>query len=386
MRWLRHHLRLRTLADCFNTRPDNFLLVRFVAAVMVMFGHSYALCGMPNHGDFIARAGWGDGVYTGSLAVFVFFVISGLLVTGSYFHRAHLEEFLKSRALRILPAYAACMIGCAIVVGAIFTNLPLTAYWLDPATYNYIYVNMQFGYHLEWNLPGVFVHNFYPNAVNGAIWTLPAEVRMYTWVAILGALAVLRRRWLANTVFVALLLLGIFAPDYLPLVPAAQFVRLAGFFLLGAFCFINRDWIRIGTLPLVGFVLLAVIAHHTRFSAYALGLAITYATLWFAYIPNFHFFNRFGDYSYGIYLWGFPIQQSVSASIGAATHPWVNFAISLPIVIVLAMISWHLIEKPALRLKRRNPRLKSAPTRQNSSSSAEPDASGVAQIAADRPL
>ncbi|MEO8802687.1 MAG: acyltransferase [Rudaea sp.] len=351
----RSFLRLRTLADCFDSRADNFLLLRFVAAVMVMFGHSYAFTGLPNQGDFIARAGWGNGVYTGSIAVDVFFVISGLLVTGSYLRRAQLEEFLKSRALRILPAYAACMVGCAIVLGAIFSTLPLSAYWTDRATYEYIYVNMQFGYQLIWNLPGVFVHNFYPNAVNGAIWTLPAEARMYCWVAILGALAVLRRRWLANTVFAVLLLLGLFAPDYVPLVPKDAFVRLAGFFLLGAFCFVNRDWVRIGTLPLLGLIVLAIGAHHTAFSPYALGLAIAYASLWFAYVPSFHFFNRFGDYSYGIYLWGFPIQQAVSASLGRPVHAWVNLTLSLPIVIALAVLSWHLIEKPALRLKQRVP-------------------------------
>ncbi len=354
--WLRGSLRSRTLADCFDARSDNFLLLRFIAAVMVMFGHSYGFAGLPNHGDFIARSAWGKGVYTGSLAVDVFFVVSGFLVTGSYLRRAHLEEFLKSRALRILPAYTACMIGCAFVLGAIFTSLSLPAYWTNAAIYDYVYVNMQFGVQLIWNLPGVFVHNFYPNAVNGSIWTLPAEVRMYVWVAILGALGVLRRRWFANAVFAGLLLLGLFAPDYLPLVPKPQFVRLAGFFLIGALCFVNRDWIRIGTIPLVGLVLLVIGTHHTSISACTLGLAIAYCSLWFVYVPNFHFFNRFGDYSYGIYLWGFPIQQAVSASLGRPVHAWVNFALSVPIVIALAALSWHLIEKPALNFKRRSSR------------------------------
>lgn len=341
----------RTLASVYEHGEDNFLLLRIIAAAFVMFGHSYGFSGKPNHGDFIARSGWGDGIYTGSVAVDIFFVVSGFLVTGSYLNRANLEVFLKSRVLRILPAYAACVILCALVLGAVFTTLPLREYWSAHATFHYIYVNMQFGTQLIWNLPGVFVHNFYPDAVNGSLWTLPAEVRMYVWVAILGTLGVLRRRWLANIIFALIFLLGILAPDYLPLVPTAAYLELAGSFLAGALCFVNRDWIPVHSAAMVALVLLAIVTHHTFLFPCTFGAALTYLSLWFAYVPNFHFFNRFGDYSYGLYLWGFPVQQSVSAVIGVPVHPWVNFSISFLITLGLAIASWHLLERPALRLK-----------------------------------
>jgi len=350
--WLSRALRGKSLAVAFDERSDNFLLLRFIAAVMVMYGHSYAFSGLPNHGDIIARSGWGRGIYSGSLAVDMFFVISGFLVTGSYLNRANLEVFLKSRALRIVPAYAACMLICAYVLGAVFTRLPLSTYWSSGDTFRYVYINVQFGTNLRWNLPGVFQHNFYPGAVDGSIWTLPAEVRMYAWVAILGALGILRRRWFANLVLFGLLLVGIFAPAHLPLVPKPVYLRLAAFFLSGAFCFVNRDWIPVSSVLMAILALLAVATHGTMLSTWTLGIALSYFCMWFAYVPNFHFFNRFGDYSYGIYLWGFPIQQAVSATIGKPVSPLHNLVTSLPIVILLAAVSWHFLEKPALRLKR----------------------------------
>ncbi|MDR3388649.1 MAG: acyltransferase [Rudaea sp.] len=346
-------LRLKTLADCLQQPQDNFLLLRFIAATAVIFGHSYALSGIPGARDFIARANMGSGIYTGSLAVDIFFVISGFLVTSSYVHRAQLEIFLKSRALRVLPAYAACMALTAYLLGAVYSDLPLWDYWTSPATGNYAIVNLQFGTDLLWNLPGVFVHNPYPAVVNGSIWTLPAEVRMYLWVAILGMLGVLRKRWLANCVFSTLFAVGLFRPDQLPLVPHPDFVRLAAFFLAGAFCYVNREWVPVNGWLLLVIFALALAVHRTATFPWALGALVTYASFWFAYCPNFHFFNRLGDYSYGLYLWGFPIGQAVAHWFGVPTRPLLIFVLSLPLTLFCAMLSWHIVEKPALSLKNR---------------------------------
>jgi peptidoglycan/LPS O-acetylase OafA/YrhL len=235
-----------------------------------------------------------------------------------------------------------------------FTILALPAYLLDPATRMYIWLNLKLGGDMQWNLPGVFVHNFYPDAVNGSLWTLPAEIRMYAWIATLGALGILHRRRLVNIVLVALFVFGVAAPEHLPLVIRPTHVPLAGMFLIGTFCFINRDQIPVGNLPMLALILVTAIAHKSFLFPYLFGLTVAYFCFWFAYVPNFHWFNRFGDYSYGLYLWGFPVQQAVSASIGKPVHPWVNLAVSLPITLALAVASWHLVEKPALRWKSRS--------------------------------
>lgn len=342
--------RWRTLAACYESGQDNFLLLRFIAAAAVIFGHSYHLSGIPNAGDFIERLRLGDGIYTGSLAVDVFFVVSGFLVTASYLHRANLETFLKSRALRLLPAYSVCMLLSAFVVGAIYTELPLSDYWASADTRGYVVVNMQFGSNLIWTLPGVFLHNPYQGVVNGSIWTLPSEVHMYLWVAAFGMLGVLRKRWLANCVFVALIVGGALLPEQLP---HPDFVRLSLYFLAGAFCYINRDWIPVSEWPLVALLLLAYFARGSSVFPWVFGCVVAYGSLWFAYRPDFLFFNRFGDYSYGLYLWGFPIEQAVMHWFNGPTRPILIFVISLPLALLCAMLSWHFVEKPALSLKKK---------------------------------
>ena len=363
----------RTIADAYDKGPDNFLLLRFIAAAMVLWGHSYAISGMPNKGDFIARANWGDGIYTGSIAVDMFFAISGFLVTASFVNRWNLEKFLKSRALRILPAYYACLVLSALVLGCMFTDMSLGAYLTSGGVRDYLVINPQFGADLHWELPGVFVHNPMPKIVNGSIWTLPSEVRMYILVAILGALGVFRARRRANILLICLIALGLTKIQGMPLVDTPATAHLAGMFVVGMLFWVNRSSIPLSTILLGALIGLSIVMHGTFLFPYTFGLTLTYFCFWFAYVPNLHFFNRFGDYSYGLYLWGFPIQQAVASVIGHATRPRTNFEISLPITLAIAVASWHLLEKPVLRLKSHfNPNapeaMNTAPTRSDQAS------------------
>ena len=186
-------LNFRNLSQCLQQPQDNFLLLRFIASALVIYGHSYAMAGSAGaQGDIIARNSWGPGVYTGSIAVDMFFVISGFLVTASYVRRDNIFAFIKSRSLRILPAYIACIFLSAFVLGALYTNLPLPDYWANPATRDYVITNLKFG-DLSWTLPGVFTDNPHKDIINGCLWTLPAEVRMYLYVAIFGLLGADRK-------------------------------------------------------------------------------------------------------------------------------------------------------------------------------------------------
>jgi peptidoglycan/LPS O-acetylase OafA/YrhL len=343
----------RTLASAYDHGQDNFLLLRFIAAAMVIVGHAYALSGIPGAADFVARAQLGNGLYTGSLAVDIFFVVSGFLVTGSYVRSGNLDTFVRSRALRVIPAYAICLFFCAFVIGPIYTEMSQSNYWASGSTYAYVITNLQFPNNQIWTLPGVFVHNGYPNVVNGSIWTLPAEVSMYLWVAALGMIGLFRKRWLANVALIALLIYGAYRPSGIQLINAiAEFARLAAFFLVGAFCFVNRHWIPISDWLLLALIVIAYFLYKTGVFPWVLGMVIAYGSLWFAYRPNLHFFNRFGDYSYGLYLWGFPVEQMVMHAFGAPTRPLWIFLVSFPLTLLCAIVSWHIVEKPALRLKR----------------------------------
>lgn len=341
--------RWRTLADDLAGGRDNFLLLRFIAASMVIYGHGPAITGGSGPPDLFVWLGWGS--YSGTIAVDLFFLVSGFLVTGSFLRRHDTIAFLWARALRIMPAYAVCVAVCACVLGALLTTLPAKEYFAAQQTRDYVFVNLSFD-HVIWQLPGVFTTNPHRDTINGSLWTLPAEVRMYVGLGFLGVLGILRRRWLCNVALLGIFIAGLREPiENLPLILVADNVRFAGLFALGVFCYVNRDWMpRHGGLAIAA-ALLAWALRNTPVYPQAFALAEAAFAFWFAYGVPWRGFNRFGDYSYGLYLWGFPMQQLVAHFVPDLV-PLANSLCGFVLALIVAIASWHFVEEPALLLKR----------------------------------
>lgn len=340
--------RFKTLADGLDSRQDNFLLLRFVAASMVIYGHGASVTGGKGLPELFTWLGWGT--YSGTLAVYMFFVVSGFMITGSYLRRQHLVDFLWARVLRIFPAYLFCLLICAFVLGAIYTSMPLDEYFHNREVAHYVTRNLELQTSMVWNLPGVFTNNPVRSTVNGAIWTLPAEFRMYLWVALVGVLAVLSRRWMCNLIIATLFGLGIAYPDKSMLMIPSIFLPLAAMFGFGAFCYVNRHHIPVGWPYVAALGLMAYLLHGTLFYPFVLGLALAQFCFAFAYCMPWHGFNRFGDYSYGIYLWGFPMQQVIAHHF-PSLPPMGNSALAFFPALALAVLSWHAVEKQAIKFK-----------------------------------
>jgi peptidoglycan/LPS O-acetylase OafA/YrhL len=344
-----------SLATCLASGRDNFLALRLIAASAVIFGHSYALAAIPGLHDFVAALNLGPGVYSGSLAVDVFFVTSGFLVAGSYIRRDRFWSFAKSRALRLLPAYIVCVSLTALVVGPMFSTLSVGDYYANTDTWLYIKENLKFlADKLRWELPGVFESNPLPRIVNGSLWTLPAEMQMYFWLGLLGLLGVLRHARLATAILLALLCSEAVVPGWSTSFLHVDFLRLAGLFITGTLFYINAERIPINSFILAGLIFACFLLRDATHYGHLLVLTTAYATFWLAYIPRLPFVWLRGDYSYGVYLWGYPCQQ-MAISLFGLTQPMSIFAISLPMALGLAALSWHYIENPALSLKRRRP-------------------------------
>jgi peptidoglycan/LPS O-acetylase OafA/YrhL len=218
------------------------------------------------------------------------------------------------------------------------------------STLAYILRNLKFDILLQWQLPGVFADNPKSNVVNGSIWTLPAEVRMYVLVATLGVIGTLSWRALFNVVAFGLLALGLLYPDQTPMSNPREYLRLAALFVADAFCYVNRDLIPLRGSLLLTLAWMAWMARNTPVFPFLFGAAEVAFVFWFAYETRWRGFNRFGDYSYGIYLWGYPAQQVVAALAGGL-HSYGNALRGFLIALALATASWHFIEQPALRLK-----------------------------------
>lgn len=336
-------------------RSDNFLLLRIVAAIAVIYGHSFALARPNGTGDIFLRHGWP--MYSGDIAVAMFFVISGFMVSGSYLARADLFEFVKARLLRIVPAFALVLAACAWIVGPLLTTLPAGDYARDPSVAAYVFKNLRFSSDMAWQLPGVFKGNV-RDAVNGSIWTLPAEMRMYLLTAALGAFGMLSHLRLGTAVVALLLWLGFAHPDYIPL--HQDWFKLAGFFALGILAQLHKDRLHARHGVMLVLVLLTYLSMRSRAAPFLFAFCLAYFCFWFAYrTPVWRRLERGGDPSYGIYLWGWPAQQVLLAKMPAMT-PWHNFLIATAIAIGLGYLSWWCLERPALKLKHWRPRVRGA--------------------------
>jgi len=341
------------LAHVAHGRNNNFNLLRFLAASLVIVYHEYCITGTPVYTEPVFRLTRGRDD-SGGLAVALFFVISGFLVTQSFVGRGgRLIEFLSARCLRIFPALWIA-VPFTIIVASFASAVPWGRYLTHPQTLRFwlndsILVNMKF------TLPGAFLHLPVPRNVNGSLWTLPTEFRMYLVCAGLGLLGIYASRSIFNALCLTFVLAG--AVTRIEALPFVEHdIHVAGWvfaFMIGAAFYVNRDQIRL-SVPLALLLLAMTIPLRDSGIGRIEALpAIAYATLCFCLHPDLHFpaFHKIGDYSYGLYIYAFPLQQQMYFY-----HPGISWQMGMlltyPLILGMAILSWHLVEKPALGLKK----------------------------------
>ena len=343
---------MQRLADVQAVRDNNFNLLRFLAALLVIFSHSYPLA-LGNSSSEPLRQ-W-LGVTYGSLAVDAFFVISGYLVLQSWQRQQLLLNFCRARVFRVLPALAGVLLF-SILLGGYFSSLSLPSYLLHEETWKYFYKNLLM-LKTEYSLPGVFADLPYPEVINGSLWTLRYEMKMYLGLAVLGLLGLLSGRGFRVFLLVYLgwYVLASWALHSRPdLDISAEMLRLSQCFVLGAACahYARHLFLRLDVL--LGLLLMAWLSVGSPLFQSLAALCIAYGVLYLAYVPKgwlLHF-NRLGDYSYGLYLFAFPIQQALKA-VWPGLQPWPMFVYAALLTLLCAIVSWHLIEKPALAYAQR---------------------------------
>ena len=341
------------LSSFTQGRNNNFNLIRIVAALAVLITHSFDLVGSAD------PVGKSLGMTMGSVAVDVFFITSGFLVTASLLTRQSITEFIWARVLRIYPALLVLVLFTVFVLGVYFTSLPLSSYFTSSRTYTYLLKSSTLvSSGLPFKLPGVFDNNPYQSAVNGSLWTMPYEVRMYAILAVVWfALRITRKYRLKAFQLVIItyaVLSGIYVlaiPFYFPTVN--YLVKFSFMFFTGASFYILKDHIHLSSLLFWLIVIALAVAIGNAHCFYVIyTLSIAYLLFFMAYIPSGQIrnYNRLGDYSYGLYIWAFPVQQSIAALIPGVSVAYM-IVISATVSIMLAVISWHLVERRALNLK-----------------------------------
>lgn len=293
-----------------------------------------------------------------------FFSISGMLIYRSMAGRKSVSDYIVSRVLRIFPGLWAMLIISALILGIFFSTIQFRTWVADPSVYRYLAGNAIL-YVPQYHLPGVFEANPIPNVINGSLWTLRFEFTCYIAVLILFLLRAYRneRNFLIMcSAFVitysGYLILTIFNGDLDALLydgsDLAKLHRLSLAFFLGMLMGRYLDKFR----PSAWMAALSAAAAWLLFGSplflTALTISIAIIVFWLAFLPwaCLKPLRRMHDYSYGIYIYAFPVQQSV-AEIAPSWSPFANAITSYAVTLPLAALSWYFVEKPALNMKTR---------------------------------
>jgi peptidoglycan/LPS O-acetylase OafA/YrhL len=341
---------------------SNFLILRILAAFMVLLGHAPTLRGQPYPWFSLG----GVGIHT--FGLYVFFAISGYLVTQSLIMSpSHIAYFLK-RALRICPGYFVMLFLLLYPLGAILSSDGINGYLNNPS--KNIFAN-NFLFNPVFFLPGVFDKNPIPNVVNGSIWTLPIEIACYLILLFLywRRIRVISPSKifiiLVTFLMLILIIVVIRSTDYstntFKVDPVIVWgtgwllaAKLSIFFFIGSLLnFIPKRLIRLDFAIIVFIFWVAsppVNAYHDLLTWCVIPyLSIALGILNTRYAKSI---ERFGDPTYGLYIWAYPIQQFVVQIFDAKIN-WLSDLIIVSVLsFMMGYLSWHIIENPALSLRR----------------------------------
>ncbi len=292
-----------------------------------------------------------------------FFVLSGFLVFGSAARVRDVKPFLTLRLLRIAPALMTEVALSALLLGPAVTTMSLGAYFSDVRFWTY-FLNIVGIVHFE--LPGVFQSNPFPNVVNINLWTLPPEFYCYAFLAVL--MVAFRQRLQAAAAVAAIAGFVFFAAGELifDLPVRANTTRYTAtyivyLFFLGAAFMAFAERVRFSLLLFLAAGAAYFLLTLFRVSDVLAGIPLAYATIYLG-CRTFRWFDGLlkSDLSYGLYLYGFPISQTLVFVLlpyiggwSAASRVLTVALLSVILTLIFAKLSWTFVEKPFLRLRKR---------------------------------
>ncbi len=342
---------------------NNFDLLRFLAASFVIITHSYSLSGK---GEMDLLTNFSKGTLSFShLGVAIFFVISGYLILNSAIYSSSAKSYFWKRLLRILPGLVVVLLASVFVLGPILTSKSVFSYFADIETYKHLFTISIYNInHL--NLPGLFSEN-YNSAVNGSLWTLQYEFTCYLIVALLIFVIKsknLKLTYIVYFLFILLIsarfLLGDryfwfnYSSPYLLNLNIMYLTEWCIYFTAGMVLYLIKDkfdyfnWL---TFLLLGLYILLIIFNYLSTARLALYFLVPVVTYYFAFsVKSVQIPTQIGDISYGIYIYAFPIQQTILNFYPSIKVEYF-IIVSIICAIPFAFLSWHFIEKKALKFK-----------------------------------
>jgi len=341
----------KSFEESYNPKHNAIGFIRLILAIFVIVQHSYALVGQA---DPLSRIGL---ISFGALGVNGFFVLSGFLITSSWLNSKILINYLWRRILRILPAYWICLAVTALIIVPI--NIILKGQALNQTILSqmvgYIFKN----FILIINQPDIanLTNNLSEKSLNGSLWTLSWEFLFYIILAIGGLLGLLtKRKWLL--IIFTVIYISCYWIDackctiFLKYYSNVNVATLPYYFLIGSLGFLFKKYIPDSKIIFLICIVLWLLdlKYNPNYPLHPIFLF--YILLWLTTHLPVKSFEKFGDFSYGLYIYHFVVIQTILISFNHEFKPIILFLITLPIAFGLAYLSWNLIEKRCMNFKR----------------------------------
>ncbi|MEM8673261.1 MAG: acyltransferase [Cyanobacteria bacterium P01_G01_bin.67] len=329
------------------SRKNNFDLIRLLAALIVLIGHTGYVSQNEAFLDF-------SRIFSSKVAVDSFFIISGFLIFRSFENSSSLGSYIKKRVKRIVPGYAAVIIISAFALYFV-SSVSFTEYF-NLEFVKYIVFNLTTLNFLQPDLPGVFETHPVP-MVNTSLWTIKVEVMFYIVVPFIAyILRKTNKVWAIAAIYLSSILYSTVIVQLVERLNSPSLMILEhqlpgqlAFFMSGALLYYFYDQFHHHAHTFLAIAALIITVHNFATEIYflypiALGVVVIYFCLIFKYLGNF---SKHGDFSYGIYIWHLPIMQ-VIYHFNLFEQPWLGALLSYLCVFLVSYISWNYIEKPFL--------------------------------------
>jgi peptidoglycan/LPS O-acetylase OafA/YrhL len=322
-------------------------------ALMVVWSHSFAIHGGSEDKEWFSRLL--NGAYNaGNLGVMAFFIISGYLITQSYERSSSVRSYFKRRVRRIYPGYLVAISICTLVVIPLFATE-----WIFGPKEAAIWLGRNLLLQAYFPLSNVFATTLDHHSTNGSLWSILYEFWCYIGVAVLGAASLATKRpvLIGLTVFsmISQLILDLLGKP-IGFGEADAFIgwpyewtKMLPCFLLGMIAFAYRRELPRSRILLAVLLLTALLGCHV--STYVGHLFIppvlAYAIFYLAFSDRIrvHDAAKYGDFSYGTYLYAFTIQLILQHTIGPDWDLATFFLVSCILSLVAAVLSWYLVEQ-----------------------------------------
>ena len=334
----------RKLEQAARGMSYNLHFIRFIAAILVIMSHSFAL----SVGDFDNE--WfyvvtNTQITMGAFAVGIFFFYSGFLIMRSLEKKSKPLEFIVGRCVRIFPVLIVVVFLTVLIVGPIATSCSLQEYFSSRGTYEYL-LNCIFV--LKHTLPGVFENNIYTATINGALWTLPVEFICYILCLVACKIKILTSRIMWITVPAVVIGSGgvCFLAEHWNIEMLTTVLFPVVCFYVGVLMCVYKKHIILDIKIFVACLILFAVSIFIGMMKIGFILFFLYVLVYLAFGSK----SMKGNYSYAMYLCGFPIQQLIVWANGGKMDPVYNMLIAIPFIMVMSILLYYFVEEKIIHL------------------------------------